>query len=226
MTYGMFRHMVDELFNFTTAKNKISYKLVNYEANTSWLYQVPHRKFLDLAVVYQVISSISPKGIHTILIDNGQAEAWNVTETDLHKIAKENTPKSLPLHILGIDDVIRQLENLCEIPENEKGEIWEELGTLKAPMYVITNRYQNLGAACILYDNVLQNFSKEQGCDLFILPSSIHEMMVILDNGKVTAYELKQMIREVNDTLDASARTLFLSNNVYMYKLHSGIQLA
>ena len=181
MTYEVFKQKVDEFLNFTKAKRIISYRLINYRKNADWLCNVPHRKFLDLAIVYQASNFIGPMGINTLLIDNDQMNDWDITEPALYRLAKKNMPTLLPVQIDSIDAVINKLEEHCEVSENDREEIRKKLGMLDVPMYMITNTYQTYGAAGILYDHVLCDFSMEQGCGLFLLPTSIHEMMIIPD---------------------------------------------
>lgn len=226
MTYETFKQKADEFLNFKKAKKRISYRLVNYGKNTDWLCNVPHRKFLDLAIVYQVINFIWPMGIHTLLVDNGQMDDWNITESALYQLAKKNTPTLFPMQIDCIDDVIDKLEEQCEVSESDRKEMREKLGMLDVPMYMMTNTSQTYGAACILYDNALRDFSMEQGCSLFLLPTSIHEMMVIPDKGIVKVDDLKQMMKDVNMSLKPEEKVLFLSESVYLYSESNGIRLA
>ncbi|MDE6906066.1 MAG: hypothetical protein K2P76_14235 [Lachnospiraceae bacterium] len=226
MTYETFKQKADELLDFKKAKERISYSLVNYVKNANWLCNVPHWKFLDLAIVYQTISFIGPIGIHTLLVDNGQMNDWNITEPVLYRLAKKNMPTLLPMQIDCIDDVIDKLEEQCEVSESDRKEMREKLGMLDVPMYMITNTYQTYGAACILYDNALRAFSMEQECSLFLLPTSIHEMMVIPDKGIVKVDDLKQMMKDVNMSLKAEEKVLFLSESVYLYSESNGIRFA
>lgn len=226
MTYETFKQKADELLDFNKAKKRISYRLVNYGKNTDWLCNVPHRRFLDLAIVYQVSNFVGPMGIGTLLVDNGQMDDWNITESALYRFAKKNIPTLLPMQIDCIDDVIDKLEEQCEVSESDRKEMREKLGMLDVPMYMITNTYQTYGAACILYDNALRDFSMEQGCSLFLLPTSIHEMMVIPDKGIVEVDDLKQMMKDVNMSLKPEEKVLFLSESVYLYSESNGIQFA
>lgn len=226
MTYETFKQKIDELLDFNKTKKRISYRLVNYGKNTDWLCNVPHRKFLDLAIVYQTVSFIGLMGINTLLVDNGQIDDWDISESALHRLAKRNIPTLLPMQIDCIDDVICKLEEECEVSESDRKEVRKKLGMLDVPMYMITNTYQTYGAACILYDNVLRDFSKKQECGLFLLPTSIHEMMIIPDDGRVKVDDLKQMMKDVSMTLETEEKVLFLSDSVYRYSESKGIQFA
>lgn len=63
-------------------------------------------------------------------------------------------------------------------------------------MYVLTNRYKIHGNGCILYKNLLKKISEEWGCDICIIPSSVHET-ILMPMDKVESYgEMAQMICE------------------------------
>ena len=167
-----------------------------------------------MAIVYQASNFIGPMGINTLLIDNDQMNDWDITEPALYRLAKKNMPTLLPVQIDSIDAVINKLEEHCEVSENDREEIRKKLGMLDVPMYMITNTYQTYGAAGILYDHVLCDFSMEQGCGLFLLPTSIHEMMIIPDEGIVKVDDLKQMMKAY--TYIAKATEYSLHNGKYL----------
>ena len=82
-------------------------------------------------------------------------------------------------------------------------------------MKVLSNTRRIDGAVCILYPGVLESLAREEGHDLYILPSSMHEVILLPDTGAPSAEELKRMVREVNDTQVAPEEVL--SGNVYRY---------
>ncbi len=82
-------------------------------------------------------------------------------------------------------------------------------------MYVLTNTSRNFGAACITYPGVLKEFAREHNSDFYIIPSSVHEVILILGE-QMSVEEMNLMVEEVNerevDSIDV------LSNHVYQYK--------
>ena len=81
-------------------------------------------------------------------------------------------------------------------------------------MYVITNKSKLFGAAAMLYEENLYDLSQQLDSDLYILPSSTHEVIAISDKFG-DANELADMVYEINmDQVDLSDR---LSNQVYHY---------
>ena len=90
----------------------------------------------------------------------------------------------------------------------------------EAQMKVLSNTRRIEGAVCILYPGVLESLAREEGHDLYILPSSIHEVILLPDTGAPSAEELKRMVREVNDTQVAPEEVL--SYSLYRYRRTDG----
>jgi hypothetical protein len=82
-------------------------------------------------------------------------------------------------------------------------------------MYVLTNEQRLNGATCILYDNVIRNFAKVQDCNIFILPSSVHEVMLVPENAETEPEFLSELVLEANQS--AVGLIDLLSDNVYYY---------
>ena len=88
------------------------------------------------------------------------------------------------------------------------------------PMYVLTNQNKLNGASCILYEHLLEHFADRLCCDLYILPSSIHEVILIPATSDTSYQELSQMVQEVNDTQVSPEE--ILSDHVYYFSRSSG----
>ena len=198
--------------DFERAKEHIVYKLVNYEKNKELLEKIPHRQFLDMAVVYYYLVETEELSNATILIYNNHLENWNVTAEELDAIAKENTPKLLKEDLRSMTEVIRELLRKKGIPAEEifTEEPEEEV------MYVLSNNTQVFGAAAILYSGVLKAFAKKVKKDLLILPSSVHEVIILPKSDDMNVETLRQMVMEVNSTQVEEVEVL--SDNVYCYE--------
>ena len=93
------------------------------------------------------------------------------------------------------------------------------------PMYVCTNTAKLNGAGVILYQELLQEFADRIGSDFYILPSSIHETLLIPANGDMDLEYLRDMVRTVNRTEVAEDEVL--SDSVYRYnRLLDRVELA
>ena len=82
-------------------------------------------------------------------------------------------------------------------------------------MYVLSNEKKQFGASAILYDNVIKDFSESLNSDLYILPSSVHEVIMIPSILVDSVDKLNDMICEVNATQVPLMD--ILSNHSYYY---------
>ena len=200
---------VNILKHFDTIKDKIVYKVVNYSSNEKLLEQVPHKRILDLAVVFYCLLDNEYGRSATALIYNNNLKNWNVTIDDVYKAALKNTPDLLHSKISSMAALFEK----CGV--NVDGEEVDLKDYVPSDMYVLTNESKLNGAACILYENVLYDFAQKLGADLYILPSSVHEVILLPKLSMFEKDELVNMVKEVNT--EGVAADEVLSDHVYEY---------
>lgn len=197
--------MEDALKNF---KEKVTFKLINYEQNKEYLADRPYRQFHDLAVVYSVAVLADKDFTGSAVVTNSLMESLGTTEEELFQLAKENTRSLNPPRVCTMFDM------LSGLARDNGFEMSPELPT-DAEMYLITNKTGVHGASGLLYEDLLHELAEKLQDDLYILPSSIHEVIVVPDNGRVDLEYLADMVHEVNATqVDLTDQ---LSNQVYHY---------
>ena len=200
---------VNILKHFDTIKDKIVYKVVNYRSNEKLLEQVPHKRILDRAVVFYCLLDNEYGRSATALIYNNNLKNWNVTIDDVYKAALKNTPDLLHSKISSMAALFEK----CGV--NVDGEEVDLKDYVPSDMYVLTNESKLNGAACILYENVLYDFAQKLGADLYILPSSVHEVILLPKLSMFEKDELVNMVKEVNT--EGVAADEVLSDHVYEY---------
>ena len=194
--------------NFEEIKGRISYKLINYESNLTLLQTLPHRRFLDLAVVYLVVLGETPRGRATVTIHTEHMENWGTTEEELWKLASDNAPRLSKAEIMSLYDLVKDMTG--QMPD-----MMDEGIPGDADMYVLTNTSRINGAACILYDDVVSGFAGGLGKDLYIIPSSIHEVIMMPADGYTDVDRMIDIIKEVNSTQVGEEE--ILSYRLYRY---------
>ena len=205
----------------------------------SLLKTMPHFKFLDMAIVFFVSIMGNEKEQGTIAIQEAYVEKWGISKEELRRTATNNTWKEYPPEIKKMEDIISEivLGQVTSEDDDEDGLISEEISygefsidnvrqmikeevdkmraQAEMDMYVLTNTSRNFGAACITYPGVLKEFAREHNSDFYIIPSSVHEVILILGE-QMSVEEMNLMVEEVNerevDSIDV------LSNHVYQYK--------
>lgn len=196
-------------------KENVIMVLVNKEQNKEMLENVPHRDFQDLAVIYRWVVDINEKGMASSIVNNKIMENEGMIEPDLFQLAVENTKRLLPPQIRPMSEVIKEMFPFELIEMGMVDELMAEIDSdPKKAMYVLTNETNINGAVSMLYENNLHELAEKLGTDLYILPSSIHEsILVSVEMGE--ANELAQMVSDINmSCVEVGDR---LSNNVYHY---------
>lgn len=197
--------------DYIRVKDKILYKLLNYEENRQLLEDVPYRRFLDLAVVFYVEVSNDILGYGSVLIHNNHLDVWNITEKELFEVASENTPKHLKYRLCAMEEVVEEVIG----NRGEEKDLREGLSS-GFDMYVLTNSNMVFGASCMMYQGLIKEISDILHCNLYILPSSIHELIIIPKNKfSEKKEELCSMVRCINER--EVEQTERLSNSVYEY---------
>lgn len=187
-------------------KSSIFYQLRNYEKNKSWLTEVPYIRYLDMAIVfYYPVPGKEEE--HMALITNENIKSWQLSVEKLEELAEENTPKFQPLFFTALETLIQELCEECLMPQFQSGN--------RLPMYVLSNNKKLFGAAAMLYPGVLLQISRYLKDDLYVLPSSVHECIIVPANSVYTRNELENIVREVNENQVPDED--FLSNNIYFY---------
>lgn len=201
------------LKNYETAGERICFKLVHFGRNEALLREVPHIPYLDLAIVFYFAYESDILGKGSVLIRNSYLKDWNISVQDLYRNAASNTKRLFPVKIMNIDELAADLTGEEKSDETDcSAQILQEKETL--PMYVLTNRSKQFGAAGILYPEQLKKMADQLKNNLFVLPSSIHEVILLPDHGENPG-SLKFMVREVNETQVAEEE--ILSDSVYYY---------
>ena len=193
--------------SFEAVREHVAFRLVSKERNEELLKDIPWKPFEDLAIIYYLhFGVMEDKQISTI-IHNYQMEKWNVSLDELHELARENTPNLCP-------STIGRLDHLLFGREGDDDEM-HQLESAIPTLYILSNRNGLYGAGCMLYDDVVKDFAEDLESDLIILPSSVHEILILKYDADVNLDGFRNMVRCVNSE-DVEAEDV-LSDNVYIY---------
>lgn len=200
---------MDFFQSFDRVRDRICYRLIRKQHNEGLLRDIPYVDFLDLAICFYYAYSGRTLGEGTILIHNSHMEHWNVRLKDLMRHAAENTPRLFPGILMPMREM---LEEMLEFHEDCRTE--EEI-----PLTVLTNSRRSHGASCILYPGLLEKIAQRNRKSFYIIPSSIHEVLILEETGAEEPDEMRKMICEVNREHVAAEEVL--SDNLYYYDFTS-----
>lgn len=192
---GLPRGNVDMEFfkDFESVRDRIVYRLVNREKNRELLQEIPHVDFLDLAVCFCYSYENPEIGEGMILIHNTHLEMWQTSHRELMRLAERNTPRLMPAWLCSMDSALNGIldeEALAQLRQMQR-----ETGKY---MYVLSNDRRCQGAAAILYPGMLARAAQQMGGSFYILPSSIHEVILLRDETQSGGRQLHEMIEDIN----------------------------
>lgn len=206
------------LTDYRNVKEKILFRLVNTEDNQEMLRTVPHIPYLDLSIVFYIYLSQLEEGIMTAVITNRHMEFWGVTVEDLYQAAKINTPEKMPARFCSMLDVFADMVGISkdELTDELEEDVFQVQENEDIPqLYLLSNEPGINGAAALLYPGMLKTCAETLKKNLYILPSSIHEVLLVPHEEKVKAAELAEMIQGVNR--EDVPRADWLSDHAYFY---------
>lgn len=217
---------VKSVTDFNRVKDRICYKLVSADRNKVLLSDTPHIKFFDLAIIFYVLVSSDAEGMGTITVHDNIMDLWNVSKEKVFELAVQNTQRLFRGKVTSIAEVMIDVlasrldrECACEFFDLMAGE--DDM----IPMYVCTNTAKMNGAGVIFYNGLLKEFADRVGSDVYIIPSSIHETLLIPASMGMDADEIRDMVQCVNATEVASEE--ILSDSVYYYnRLTDRVEMA
>lgn len=208
-------------------KRHVIYRIVNKGANEEMLRETPHIVLEDLAVVFYLLVEQKQQQIASIRISYSFMEHIGLSEDELPDLADKNSRRLFPIYFAPITETIchfdGQDENAYvfrEKPGDDDYELQREFleSVIKeeavSPFFVLTNANGINGATVMLYSNVLKQIAEVMESNLYIIPSSIHEVLVI-PRGTFTKAEINAMIKTVNETM--IQKDEILSDHVYTY---------
>ncbi len=175
-------------------------QIVNAEKNEEMLEGVLNRRIMDLAIIYRI--EVGNDG--TIVLSNQIAEMAKVTLEEIDEAAFSNMEDSYLVQTMA--SVMAEMTGMDE----EMAEAMSGGPT----MYVVTNKKKVNGAVAMMNTRIFTELAEKEDQDLLIIPSSIHELLVVGVNS-MSVDDVRTMVAEVNDTqVQPSER---LSYNVYIY---------
>ncbi len=202
---------VDAISDYNKMKDSLAMEVVSKDRNADLLESVPHKDIEDMSVVYRFVIGDTSQGVGTVLVTNQMIDNYGITAEQLHEDAVKNAPEIRPLVIEGMAEVLAKQMGVEDL---------EMLGLNIPPeqeqMFVASVEGNVHGAGVLAYEDFMDKASERVGGQsFFILPSSIHELLIIPDNGNFDLKSLENMVKEVNATTVDPADQL--TDSVYHY---------
>ncbi len=213
---GIPEELLEASLDFKAAREHISYRLISRAQNRRLLSTAPHFPYLDLAVIFCLSYEAKKGGSMQAVIENHLLEEWHVEKEDLIPLAETYSPILMPPVLMNMEDTLKRHRKdfavsgasgprKSESGEAEEGEMAGEpesacIFPSGNPLYVLTNSFGRYGATSVLFPGILKELSEKLDDDLALIPSSVHEFLIVRQKDAFPDQELNEMIRSVNET--------------------------
>ena len=180
-------------------ENHVVCQMVSKQKNIRLLSEVPHKEFLDLAAILQVRDVLPDSTATQFTMSNVYMKSLGLNEEELFEKAYSNM-RNMGYQFNSMDTFIPGLFDGFD--EEEK-------------MYVLTNKTRQFAACLIMSDEALTSIYRKFNKPYYIIPSSIHELIILAYQEDLEVNKLKEMIKDVNQTVVSEED--FLSDSLYFY---------
>ncbi len=182
--------LVPDMTSWEKVKDKVTVRVIGVSRNTELLKDVPCRLYGDIALIYQVSVRVEDDTLMTVRITNNMMEQYGISEPQLYDTAMENSQRLQKVTCRPMGEVIGDLLGMEDDPLMDEA---------PAKLYVLSNESLQFGAAALFYPGVIEKISKSIPEGFYILPSSIHEVLILPKNQGEKAM-LENMVQEINET--------------------------
>ena len=194
---------------------RIKIRLMGKERNREYLQDKIYVEMMDLAAVLTIILKYDEEGEASMPIPIWLPEACGYDRAAFEEAAWENLRKE-KFTIQSIEKVLMEL--FAEDLEEE--DMLEEIPD--TGIYVMTNEWRLFGARAMCRKDMLGAFAEEIGRNLYIIPCSMHELILVKDDGSAPADEIKEIVQDVNGNSGVIGAEEILSDSVYYFDRKTG----
>ena len=206
---------VDFVREFVKVRDKIVPRLIGREWNKNLLEERPHTNIADLAVTYHISLKDELGDSASIPVSNQMLKEWGVSVEELHSAALKNLPVLKPATIESMSEVLAAMmggsfDDDMFMPQDEV-------------MYIISNESKTFGSASILDKKFMEGVMEAFGT-CYLLPSSVHEWILLSPTDDCNINTLREMVMSVNSSEVSPEERL--SDCVYTYSVEDGLVVA
>lgn len=202
----------DLTFDFEACKQNIFFRLVSREQNKKLLQNCPFLPFLDLAITFHVVCRYTVTGMETMGVTNMLMSYWGVGTRELMQFAEVNTPRLFPAHIDSLENMLfrfltrKEQDTETEVPHKS---------LCNSSLFILSNTKGTYGASVIVYPDLMKKLSEQYNTGFYLIPSSVHEVLLMPENSKDSLSGISSLVDQVNH--EHVRKEDILSNHAYYY---------
>ena len=211
---------VNDFTDWSRVKSRLFLRVISTDMNREVLEDAIHKEILDLSVVVYVrLDHPSGDGVASVMVKKEHLALWQQHEEDVYALALQNTRQE----DISFVSITNAISGMLSVEERELF-LDDERMAMESPLFVLTNEAQLFGAVHMLLPEVMDRIADEKGDDLYILPSSIHEILVLAASKVHDLSCLRDLVQNVNEMQVPVEQRL--SYHVYRYSKGVGLAIA
>lgn len=215
----------ENLLDWEFVKDKLFLQVCNATANVEYLRDKVYDTVEDLAIVAKVLVYTNEQGVYSAPVTQSMLSHYNVSQQTFMMAAKASSIVLFPSVIYNTGDVNSKIyEQLRKsgVPEFVIQQAADDMSKNSPIKMIVTNTTAMYGAASIFYDGIMEQISAAMGGDYYIVPSSIHEFLILsttdCDGEPLDIENVESVINDVNKMEDCVQKDDILSGSLYMYR--------
>lgn len=187
-----------DIYNYEEMKEKLQVRICDPEWNKEQLADKVFTEHGDFAAYYTINMEEQERGIFSVPVTVELMKEWGVSVEQIHADATA-ADRNRGVMLMNMNDIMDSLIFGSSEPQNM---LHEQLNMdeIEQPMFCLTNKAKMNGASLLLQEDIRKQIGECLGCDYFVLPSSLHEVLILPDNGFFEVPALNEMVKEVNET--------------------------
>ena len=179
------------LADYSAVKNMLTVEVVGKDQNAEMLQSVPHQEMEDLAAVYRIDLGVTENGNATVLITNEMMRNYGLTPDQLHKDALDAAQHTMKYSIRSMDEVLMGMAQSMGVEQDQPV-------MFSSPLYVATTERDMFGAGVLAVPSFFEDAAEKLDGNFYVLPSSVHEILLLPDRFAPEPQLLKEMVQDVN----------------------------
>lgn len=221
---GIVRGCLEETFprlpdinlnDYREIEGRLRIQLVSRVRNRAYLEEGIYRPNPIGASIVKIWLGSTEEGTMETRVTKQYLDVWGVTEQTVFETALKNSQEKEGIQFRPLTAVLWELGKLKIKPLEEEPIDRNEL-------YLLSNKRRNNGAAVLLYPGVLEAVHEKMGGDYYILPSSIHELLVVSQETDCTLAELREAVQSTNKKEVLPEERL--GDDVYEFRKETGLK--
>lgn len=177
--------------DYDSIRERLAVCAVPVEGNEELLSSAPHKVKEDMALVYRILTGDAEHIDSMIQVTNDMMERFGITPEQLHKDALASSAASRPVKFERLTKILSELSGEPEeVFAGGKPVDWAYVATTSGSPF--------FGAGVLFYPGFLQTASSVMGGGFYILPSSVHEVLLVKDDVRMSPGALRDMVRDIN----------------------------